>query len=527
MIEKIALIWPEISLFLTTCVVMVVGLSPEAAIRKLCAPIAGAGLIVAFVLSLTTGGDSGGAMPQLAPFFKASAAAVGLALLLAQTGVVDRREEADIAVGLRRFNPLRTTRAEYYSLFLFSITGLMLCASAGDLIWMFLALELTSLPTYVMVAISSHRKRAQEAAVKYFFLGALGAAIFLYGFVLIYGGTGATRLTEIAAAFQDGVNPLAMAGLLLAIIGVSFKIAAVPMHFYTPDVYQGAAAPVAAMLGYVPKAAGFVTIILLLAAVGWDGNGLPQAIRVLLWVMAALTMTFGNVLALLQSSVKRMLAYSSIAHSGYILVGVIAGPGVGGFWSSGIGAALFYLLGYGLTNAGAFAVLAALERRGADGEPEEVESFDDLRGLCATHPVLGWTLVACAISLLGFPPLLGFLSKAPLFTSAIRAGEIPLVIVLGLNSAIAAWYYLRLAGAAMLQDPGPEADSVRLAPYPSRRVAAVVGAVATIALAVFANWLMEASYDAAEYAPADSIAAEQTQPADRVAAEAPEARPAG
>ncbi|MFG0282891.1 MAG: NADH-quinone oxidoreductase subunit N [Phycisphaerales bacterium JB039] len=526
MIEKIAYIWPEIALFLTTCIVMVVGLSPEAAIRKLCGPIAGAGLIVAFVLALTTGQDSGGAMPYLAPFFKASAAAVGLALLLAQTGVVDRREEADIAGGLRRFNPLRTTRAEYYALFLFSITGLMLCASAADLIWMFLALELTSLPTYVMVAISSHRKRAQEAAVKYFFLGALGAAIFLYGFVLLYGGTGATRLTEISAALAGDINPLAMAGLLLAIIGVSFKIAAVPMHFYTPDVYQGAAAPVAAMLGYVPKAAGFVTIILLLTTVGWD-PGLPQEIRVLLWVMAALTMTFGNVLALLQTSVKRMLAYSSIAHSGYILVGVIAGPGIGGFWSSGIGAVLFYLLGYGLTNAGAFAVLAALERKGADGEPEEIETFDDLRGLCATHPLLGWTLVACAISLLGFPPLLGFLSKAPLFTSAIRAGEIPLVIVLGLNSAIAAWYYLRLAGAAMLQDPGPEAESVRLAPYPSRRVAAVVGAVATIALAVFANWLMEASDAAAEYTPADSIAAEQAPPADRAAAEPSEAHPAG
>src|SRR5690606_23093091 len=165
-------------------------------------------------------------------------------------------------------------------------------------------------------------------------------------------------------------------------IGLGFKIAAVPMHFYTPDVYQGAAASVAAMLGYVPKAAGFMGIILLVATVGWE-PALPEPIRVLLWVMAALTMTFGNVLALLQTSVKRMLAYSSIAHSGYILVGVIAGPGAR-FWDNGIAAALFYLLAYGLTNAGAFAVIAALERRKADGELEEIETFDDIRGLCRT-----------------------------------------------------------------------------------------------------------------------------------------------
>ncbi len=505
MIEKIALIWPEIALFLTTCIVLVVGLSPEAGVRRLCAPIAGAGLIVSFVLALMTGTDAPGAMPHLAPFFKASAAAVGLALLLAQAGVVDRREESEIASGQRRFNPLRTVRAEYYALFLFSITGLMLCASASDLIWMFLALELTSLPTYVMIAISSRRMRAKEAAVKYFFLGALGAAIFLYGFVLIYGGTGSMRLDEIGRAFEGGINPLALAGLMMAIIGVSFKIAAVPMHFYTPDVYQGAAAPVAALLGYVPKAAGFIVIILLLTTVGWD-PGLPQEIRVLLWVMAALTMTFGNVLALMQTSVKRMLAYSSIAHSGYMLVGVIAGP-AGSFWASGIGAVLFYLLIYGLTNAGAFAVLAALERRGADGDPEEIETFDDLRGMCATHPVLGWTLVVCALSLLGFPPLIGFIAKAALFTSAIHAGEIELVIVLGVNSAIAAWYYLRLAGAPMLQDPGPESGSIRRSPYPARRIAAVVGALAAIVLAIFANRLMRAGGEAARYQPARTIAA--------------------
>src|SRR5690606_30299841 len=272
------------------------------------------------------------------------------------------------------------------------------------------------------------------AGVKYFFLGALGAAVFLYGFTLLYGAAGTTDLLGIAAALQtSGVGPLATAGLVLAVLGLGFKIAAVPMHFYTADVYQGAAAPVSAMLAFVPKAAGFIGLIFICACAGWNhglgGNSLPPALEILLWTMAVLTMLVGNVLAILQDSVKRLLAYSSVSHSGYMLVGLVAGPAGARVTENGVAAVLFYLLCYGVMNVGAFAVIASLERRAG----QEVDSFDDLRGMFRAHPALGTVMVICALSLLGMPPLLGFFGKLHLVTAGIAAGHIPLVIVLLVN----------------------------------------------------------------------------------------------
>jgi NADH-quinone oxidoreductase subunit N len=359
-----------------------------------------------------------------------------------------------------------------------------------------------------MVTVSTARNRSREAGVKYFFLGALGAAIFLYGFALLYGAAGSTNLNDIAAVFRtQGLSSIALAGLLLSVLGLGFKIAAVPMHFYTADVYEGAAPQVSAFLAFVPKTAGFLGILLLTATAGWsftqgqhdagplmavaNGHQLPEVLRLALWVIAALTMTVGNVLAILQNSVKRILAYSSIAHSGYMLVGIIAGPGDGTFTQNGLAAVLFYLMAYGLMNLGAFAVLAALERKpGPDGEPREVESVADIRGLCSTHPALGWTMVLCSLSLLGLPPLLGFFSKLPLFTAAIAAREYPLVIVLGVNSAIAAFYYLRLAFVPILESPDAAAEPAKLSPFRSRQAAAVIAACAVVILAVGGFWLM-------------------------------------
>jgi NADH-quinone oxidoreductase subunit N len=499
MIERVAYLWPEIVLFIATCAVMVLGLSPSLALRRLCSPVCALALILAGVLALRTP-PSGGLLPHLMPYAKAMIAGVSLLLLLLLSGTVDREEEDQIATGKRVFNAGRTNRAEFYAFFLFSITGLMLCASADGLIWLFLALELTSLPTYVMVTISSRRARSQEAGVKYFFLGALGAAIFLYGFVLMYGGTGATRFTDIAHVLAtDGMNSITLAGAILAIIGLCFKIAAVPMHFYTADVYQGAAAPVSAMLAFVPKAAGFLAIMLLVttlaAAGGENGSWLPESIRVLLWLIAALTMTVGNVMALLQKSVKRLLAYSSIAHSGYMLVGIIAGPGDGTFANNGLAAVLFYLLCYGVMNVGIFGVVACLERKGKEGYTE-VENFDDLRGLCARYPLLGWSMVICGLSLLGMPPLLGFWAKVPLFTSAISAGEIMLVLVLAVNSAIAAYYYLALVRVPLLTDPDADTAPMTETPFAWRQLATVLSAAGVIALAIAGDRFMQASENA-------------------------------
>lgn len=512
MVEKLRYIVPEMVLFAATCVVMVVGLSPAPAIRRLCAPIAIVALLAAGAAALMAPASPTSLLPALMPFAKALIAAVGVLLVMLITGTVDRDYEAAIERG-GKWDGIRSTRGEFYSFVLFSLTGLMLCASADDLIWIFLALELVSLPTYVMVSISTAGTRSQEAGIKYFFLGALGAAFFLYGFALLYGATGTTLL------FGDGVTPgiaqvlaqqtaeqgsmpvLAVLGMVIAVVGVSFKIAAVPMHFYTADVYEGASSSVSAFLAFVPKAAGIIVLILLAASMGWatEGGSLPEPIRAVLWVMAVMTMTVGNVLALLQRNIKRVLAYSSIAHSGYMLVGLIAGPGDPGapLSQNGVAATLFYLLCYGFMNLGAFAVLACLERRSAGGVREEIETFEDLRGLCASRPLLGWTMVLCSLSLLGLPPLLGFWGKLYLFTSAISAGELALVVIMGFNSAIAAYYYLRLAFTCYFESSPDGGAGLSITPFTGRVIAAAVSGASVVLLLVGANWLMQRSNDAA------------------------------
>lgn len=494
--EKLALIVPEIVLFIATCVVMITGQWPSRALREITPWIAGIALFIAAMIGLTTDPAPGALLPNIAPYAKAMIGFIGLLLLVNLSGVVDRQLEREVDEG-KPFLPLRSNRGEFYAFFLFSITGLMLTASADDLIWLFLALELTSLPTYIMVAISTQSNRSHEASVKYFFLGALGAAIFLYGFALIYGATGSTNLSEIAGVFAtQGLSPLALAGVLVALLGLCFKIAAFPMHFYTPDVYQGAAAPVSAMLAFVPKCAGFLGIISIAAAVGWrEGGHLPETVESVLWIVAAVTMFAGNILALLQNSVKRILAYSSIAHSGYMLVGVLAGPGDPGapFYRNGIAAVLFYLAVYGVMSVGVFAVLGALETR----KDEEADDIECLRGLAKSHPVLGWTVILCALSMLGFPPLLGFVGKLGLFASGVSAGQIPLVIILGINSAIGAVYYLRLVAVAYLdkgQGPAPIVTPTR---YAGRRIAAFCSAAGVVVLLLVAQPIASAAQRAA------------------------------
>ena len=519
MIEKLAYLHPEIALFITTCVVLVIGQSKSLDVRRFTAFVAGAGILIAGGLAANTPADPAALFPNMMPFTKALIAIIGLMLLMLLVGTVDRGYERAIAKAKAPFDPLRANRSEFYAFFLFSLTGLMLCASADDLIWLFLALELTSLPTYIMVTVSTRGTRSQEAGVKYFFLGALGAAIFLYGFALIYGATGTTDLALIAQSFAEqsakngSINAIGIAGLVIAMIGLGFKIAAVPMHFYTADVYQGAAASVSAMLAFVPKMAGVLAIILIAAVAGWThgdaGTSLPEPVRLVLWVMAALTMTVGNVLALLQSSIKRLLAYSSIAHSGYILVGIIAGPGVAGLAGdsdaadNGVAAALFYMLCYGVMNLGAFAVVACLERRDVSemaSSPDnddrahelaaehgyEVDQIDDYRGLIRTRPVLAWVLVISSFSMLGLPPLLGFFGKLGLFVSGVSAGEIPLVVILGLNSAIAALYYLRLITVPFLDQRGPRDQelAVETTALSPRRLAALLSAGGVLVLVV-------------------------------------------
>ncbi len=531
-VDKLTYLVPELILFGATCVVMMLGLSRSAAVRNGAAAFSIVGLAAAGIAAaFGPAGVEGSMLPSIMPFSKMMIAAVGILLVLTLAGTVDRDFEDRVSKGYP-FDPIRSNRGEFYAFVLFSLTGLMLVASADDLIWLFLALELTSLPTYVMVSISTPRSRAQEAGVKYFFLGAFGAATFLMGFTLLYGAAGTTQLFgEVSIASQlaaqqasGGLSPIAVAGLVLSVIGVGFKIAAVPMHFYTADVYQGAATPVSAFLAFVPKTAGFLTLMLLLAAVGWGagspdgvagdvmmrGGHLPEEVRVTLWVIAALTMTVGNVLAVLQSSIKRMLAYSSIAHSGYMLVGLIAGPG-DTLPTNGLGAVMFYLLAYGVMNLGAFAVIASLEKRsGGDRAPEEIDHIDAIRGLARTNPVLGWTMVLSAASLMGLPVLLGFFGKLYLFFAALSAGEVILVIVLAINSAIAAFYYLRLMFYPLTESRDEDASAgVVSSPFPTRTIAGLASALAVIALVPFVQSLTRAAHEATAYDTAEVTRAAQ------------------
>jgi len=529
--DKLWFLIPEMVMFAGVAVLFILGLSPSRRVRDLlpwitCGVLAVAALLVPWVYDGAHGqeifnrhladGSSLMLMPVLGKYVKIVVCVMGMLLALLTVGLVDRRLEAAVESGRLRFDPIRANRGEFYAFFVLSLIGVNLISTANDLIWLFLALELTSLPTYIMVAISRPSRKAQEAAVKYFFLGAMAAAMFLYGFALLYGATGTMVLTEMQVKFAEqaatfeGVTTLGKVGMILAVLGISFKIAAAPMHFYAADVYEGAAAPVTAFLAFVPKTAGMLALILLLSTMGWTGHGsldgtgaryaidgLPTEVLTTLWMLAVLTMTLGNVGAILQTSVKRVLAYSSIAHSGYMIIGIIAGPGLG------VNAVLFYLLAYGVMNTAAFAVLAGLERRG-----QEIESMDDLAGLRVKHPGMAVVMALASGSLLGVPPLLGFWGKLYLFIAGVQAGQIALVVIAGLNSAISAWYYLRLISLPIMHKPSAQSETIVRGPVSWPRVAGIITAASVVLLPL--PWITQGLFHASAVATSDP-----TKPADQ------------
>jgi NADH-quinone oxidoreductase subunit N len=358
---------------------------------------------------------------------------------------------------------------EYYALVLMSTSGMLLLASAGDLLIVFLGIELMSLPLYVLAGLFKTRLAAGEASMKYFLLGAFATAFFLYGVALIYGATGATNLNRIAAAAAARpADVLITAGIGLLLVGFSFKISSVPFHMWAPDVYEGAPTSITALIATGSKAAAFGALLRVFMV------GLKAAQpdwTVLLWAIAAVTMTLGNVVAIAQSNLKRMLAYSSVAHVGYMLVGLVAG-GV-----PGAGAVLYYLLAYTFTTVGAFGAILMVERAG-----EEAVDVRDYAGLARRHPVLAATLALYLLSLIGIPPLAGFVGKFYLFGSAVRAGYIWLTVIAVLNSAIAAYYYLRVVVYMYMREP--DGAGARLAPTFAGGLALAIAAAGIVLLGV-------------------------------------------
>jgi NADH-quinone oxidoreductase subunit N len=402
--------------------------------------------------------------------------------------------------------PEADVRAEYAAMVLASVLGLMLVALADDLVVFFLALELVSVPTYVLVAAGSPDVRAQEAGVKYFFLGALAAAILVYGFSFLYGASGTMVLSDMTGNLHWS-NPYVMIGILLAFGGLTYKLAAVPFYSYAPDVYQGAASPVTGLLGFLPKCAGFVALIKLLTLIVpvpidaapnvWLA---PDTLFWLIWIVAALTMTIGNCLALMQTNVKRILAYSSVAHSGYMLIGILVGPTAAGDpLRDGWSAVLFYIAAYGVMNLGAFAVLAYLR---VHNKP--VEEIDDIAGLAQVHPTAAIAMALCLFSLMGMPPTVGFFGKVFIFSGALavsaehpHAYEMKVLAVIGvLNAAVAAAYYLRVIGACYLREPREYMAKV---PDRALRLGMALCMVFVIMVGIWPRELVRRASDATEH----------------------------
>ena len=387
------------------------------------------------------------------------AAALALVALLSVTSI--DREQA--------------TRAEYHVLLLLASTGMMFAASALDLLTFYLGLELMTLCSYILVGITVDKPTSNEAAVKYFLLASFASAVLLYGMSLIYGVTGATDFTAIAAAISEhglGSNPILVVGMALVVAGLAFKIAAVPFHAWTPDAYQGATAPVAAFLAAGPKAAGLAALgRVCLVAFGSEAIFLS----VMLAGLAALSIGVGTVIILSQTDMKRLLAYSSIAHVGYALLGLMAGT------PAGASATMTYVFFYAFMTLGAFGVVIALGERG--------ENLDGYQGLAAQRPGTAALMLLFLLSLTGIPPTAGFAAKFVVILSAVRAGHAWLAVLAVVFSVVSAFIYMRVAVLMYMREPQqPEPARFPLAVSAALAVAALVTVIGGISPGSLATW---------------------------------------
>jgi NADH-quinone oxidoreductase subunit N len=375
-------------------------------------------------------------------------------------------------------------QGEYYALIVFGAVGMCLLTSAVELLVVFIALEISSISTYILAGWRKHTGRGPEAAIKYFLLGSFATAFLLYGIALIFGATGTTQIYQIALLAPTAQNQtLVLAALALMLVGILFKVSAVPFHVWTPDVYEGAPSPVVALLSTAPKAAAFV---LLLRVVYEMFPHLRSLWAPLLWIVAVLSMTVGNLAALRQQNVKRMLAYSAIAHAGYLLA---AFAGIG---ETGIAAASFYIAAYAAMNVGIFAVVTLVA-----GYDEQLSLIDDYRGLIYRSPILGSLLIFFLISLIGIPFTGGFFGKFYSFTAAVGGGAIALAIIGLLNSGLAAAYYLRLVVVAAQR---PVDDQKVAAPKPAVGAAVIAALFLAVAATLVLGIIPGATLDAAQSA---------------------------
>ncbi len=481
-VSDLYLLAPELSLTLLALVVMAVDLFVKR--RAVTAGTALLGLVVpaAFAMSQAVSGTNQKAffgmlvVDPYAIFFKLVFLLIAAIIILASYDYVEKYVRAE---------------GEFYVLMLFSVVGMMMMASSAELITIYIALELTSIPLYVMAGLIRGQEKSAEAAVKYVLLGAMSSAILLYGFALLYGLTGTTDLLGIATSFKQGIqtgNLIVLIADVLIVAGFGFKISAVPFHMWAPDIYEGAPAPATAFFSVGSKAAGFAALmrVFISGGLGLIGSANLTAIITVLSIVAFLTMTLGNIVAAVQPNIKRMMAYSSIAQAGYILVGFIASLATGK--PDGIEASLFFILVYVVTNLGAFAGIIALANLTGG------ERIADFRGLWQRAPLLSLCTAFCLLSLGGIPPFAGFLSKIFLFTAAWGLGQQWLVIVALLNSIVSLVYYGRIVKAMFFDEP---LKKDRLLTPIGLGTALVFSSVALLVLLVASPWFLNLAHLAA------------------------------
>jgi NADH-quinone oxidoreductase subunit N len=390
----------------------------------------------------------------------------------------------------------RLPAGEFHSLLLFATLGMMLMASGNDLVIIFLGLEILSIATYVLAGFRRTDLRSNESSLKYFILGSFSSAFLLYGIALIYGGTGTTNVTQLAMTLDGARYPaLVYAGAAMMLVGFGFKVATAPFHIWTPDVYEGAPTPVTAFMAAGPKAAGFASFLrvfifgfpFVAAAAGTTSAQTNAAWVNALTLMAILTMCVGNVVAIVQNNVKRMLAYSSIAHAGYALVGFVAAGAspAGAERDSAVASVAFYMLTYAVMNLGAFAVVTLIAR--SNDRRTEVEDYS---GIGFRAPALAFTLSIFLLSLLGLPLTAGFIGKVMVFNAAIKAQYYTLVVVAVLNTAVSAYYYLRLIIVMFFRERTVEWSAPRV---PASAALAIVITIAGVFyLGLFPNKVLDA-----------------------------------
>jgi NADH-quinone oxidoreductase subunit N len=374
----------------------------------------------------------------------------------------------------------RIRAGEYYALILFGAVGMALMSSAIELVLIFIALEISSISSYVLAGFRRREASSAEASLKYFLLGSFATAFFLYGVALMFGATGSTNIDQISKSLRVGAIPLlAFVAVAFMFVGLGFKVAAAPFHVWTPDVYEGAPAPIVGFMSTAPKAAAFAVLLRIVFVINVPGRFW------LIWISAALSMTLGNLGALVQNNVKRLLAYSSIAHAGYLLVAFAAAPNLG------TSAAMFYTAAYAAMNLGAFAVVSHLAN--AD---ERYVNLEDYEGLGRSSPLLAATLTIFLLSLIGIPMTGGFFAKFYVFSAAVKANLIWLTIIGVLNSGIGAYYYLRIVVMMYMRESRKE---VPVIPVPLALSVAIASCMAvTLYLGIFPGEALQYTQDSAQ-----------------------------